>query len=54
MLVLTRKPMESIKVGGDVIVTVLSVDGNQVRVGIQAPDSVRVLRTELLKEKRNG
>jgi len=51
MLVLKRKAMESIKIGTDVIVTVLAVDGNQVRIGIQAPDSVKVVRTELLKNK---
>ena len=51
MLVLTRKPMDSIKVGEDIIITVLAVDGNQVRIGIQAPDDVRVLRTELLDNK---
>jgi len=53
MLVLKRKILESIKIGNDVIVTVLGIDGLQVKIGIHAPDSVKVLRTELLKEKRN-
>ncbi|RKZ87844.1 MAG: carbon storage regulator [Gammaproteobacteria bacterium] len=51
MLVITRKPMQSFKIGDDTIVTVLSVDKNQVRVAIDAPKQVRILRTELLEGK---
>ena len=53
MLVLKRKILESIKIGNDVIVTVLDIDGLQVKLGIQASPEVKILRTELLKEKRN-
>ncbi|HTM10424.1 MAG TPA: carbon storage regulator CsrA [Verrucomicrobiae bacterium] len=49
MLVLTRRLGESITIGEDVVVTVLSVTGGQIRLGITAPQSVRVLRQEILK-----
>ena len=47
MLVLTRKLGQSIMIGDDVEVTVLSVDGGKVRLGIQAPSGVPVYRTEI-------
>lgn len=49
MLVLTRSIHESILIGRDVEVTVISVDGNQVRIGISAPRSVEVFRKELIQ-----
>ncbi len=47
MLVLTRKLQERIKIGDDVTITVLRVMGHAVRIGIEAPRSVRVIRAEL-------
>lgn len=47
MLVLTRKVGEKIVIGEDIIVTVLAMRGGQVRLGIEAPDAVRVRREEL-------
>jgi carbon storage regulator CsrA len=47
MLVLTRKLQEQIRIGDDVVVTILQVRGQSVRVGIEAPRNVRVLRAEL-------
>jgi carbon storage regulator len=47
MLVLSRKQGEKILIADDVTVTVLSVQGARVRLGIQAPDSYRILRGEL-------
>ncbi len=47
MLILTRRIGESIRIGDDVCVTVLEVKGQQVRVGIAAPTSVRVHREEV-------
>ena len=47
MLVLTRKSGESVRIGGQVRVTVLQVAGSQVRVGIEAPDDVLVFRDEV-------
>jgi carbon storage regulator CsrA len=49
MLVLTRRPNESIVFSGlGVTVRVIEVRGNSVRLGIEAPPSVRVFRAELL------
>ncbi|HEY2761837.1 MAG TPA: carbon storage regulator [Pirellulales bacterium] len=50
MLVLTRKAQEQIRIGDDVVVTILRVKGQSVRVGIQAPRNIRVLRSELPKD----
>lgn len=50
MLVLSRRAGESINIGDDVVVTVLEVRGDVVRVGINAPRSVRVHREEVYRE----
>ena len=50
MLVVSRRPGQSILIGRDIEVFVLEVDGMQVRVGINAPRSIRVLRRELLTQ----
>lgn len=47
MLVLSRKTQERIQIGDNVVVTVLRVKGNMVRIGIEAPKEVRVVRGEL-------
>ncbi len=47
MLVLTRKLQETIQIGDDVTITILKVKGRTVRLGIEAPRQVRVLRGEL-------
>ena len=47
MLILTRRLNETLMIGPDVTVTVLSVKGNQVRLGIAAPADVRVDRAEV-------
>ncbi|MDR9405912.1 MAG: carbon storage regulator CsrA [Spiribacter sp.] len=47
MLILTRRVGETLVIGDDVTVTVLGVKGNQVRVGIKAPDDVSVHREEI-------
>ena len=48
MLVLTRKSHEQIQIGNDITVTILRVKGGAIRVGIEAPRNVNVLRKELL------
>ena len=48
MLVLTRKLLERIHIGDRVVVTVLEIRGNKVRIGIDAPNEIHVLRAELL------
>ncbi|HEV3081765.1 MAG TPA: carbon storage regulator [Gemmataceae bacterium] len=50
MLVLSRKPGEKLCIDGNIVVTVLEVKGNRVRIGIEAPDGVRVLRGELYED----
>ena len=50
MLVLTRRPGESVMVGDDVVITVLDVRGDVVRLGIKAPRSVQVHREEVYRE----
>ena len=47
MLILTRRVGESLMVGDDVTVTVLGVKGNQIRIGIDAPQDVSVHREEI-------
>jgi len=51
MLILTRRVGETVMIGNDVTVTILGVKGNQVRIGINAPKNVLVLREEV--EDRN-
>jgi len=50
MLVLTRRVNETLVVGDDVTVTILSVSGNQVRIGIQAPRHVSIHREEIYEK----
>lgn len=47
MLILTRRPGESIKIGDDITIKVMNVHGNQVRIGIEAPETVQVHREEV-------
>ncbi|MEX0586587.1 MAG: carbon storage regulator [Pirellulales bacterium] len=47
MLILSRKEKERIKLGDSIVVTILRVSGDKVRVGIEAPDDMIVLRDEL-------
>lgn len=47
MLVLTRKRTEMIKIGDDIVITVIHTSRGSVKLGIQAPSDVRVLRAEL-------
>ena len=49
MLILTRRIGEKITIGEDIVATILSVKGNQVRVGIDAPKNVQVHREEIKK-----
>jgi len=50
MLVLTRKANQSIMIGDDIEISVLSVMGEKVRLGIQAPRDIPVFRTEVYLE----
>ena len=50
MLVLSRKPNQSIHIGDGIKVKITKVRGNVIQLGIEAPKSVRVMRSELLEE----
>ena len=53
MLVLSRKLNESIIINGNIRVTVVGLRGNQIRLGIEAPESVAIFRTELFERTRH-
>jgi len=50
MLILTRKPGESILIGDDIEVTITSIDQNKVRVGIKGPAHIPIYREELYRK----
>lgn len=50
MLSLARRPGQKIRIGGDVVLVVREVRGRQVKIGIEAPAHVRVLREEIYEE----
>jgi len=47
MLVLCRKEQESIRISDEIIIRVLSIQGNRVRIGIDAPAEMTIVRSEL-------
>lgn len=51
MLILSRKIDDSIVIGDNINITVLGVNRNQVRIGIDAPGSIKIYRDELFKKK---
>ena len=50
MLVLSRKVDEKILIGDDIVLTVVKIDTNRIRIGIDAPNNVHILRGELAAE----
>jgi carbon storage regulator len=54
MLVLSRKLNERILIDGGIVVTVVKIDRNQIRLGIEAPSNVRVFREEIAGGSRSG
>jgi carbon storage regulator len=54
MLVLTRKPNQAIVIGDDIRIVIVSVDRDQVRLGIEAPREVTVHRAEVYEEIARG
>lgn len=53
MLILTRRVGESLMIGDEINVTVLSIRGNQVRIGVNAPKNVSVHREEIYERIRS-
>ncbi|MEQ9411320.1 MAG: carbon storage regulator [Fuerstiella sp.] len=49
MLVLTRKPAETIRIGDDIVIKVIKTSRGTVKIGIDAPEDIRVIRGELLE-----
>jgi len=47
MLILTRRIEEVIRINDDISIKVLGIDGHQVRLGITAPDDVKIFRSEI-------
>jgi carbon storage regulator len=54
MLVLTRKLMEKLFIGDNICVTVVRLEGGQVRLGIEAPREISVVRAELVPDRVSG
>jgi carbon storage regulator len=51
MLILSRRPNESLRIAGNVIITVVGFSGNQIRLGITAPPHVTIDREEVHQRK---
>ena len=49
MLVLTRRPYQQIMIGDDIVVNVVDVNGENVRIAIEAPKEVKIFRGEIYK-----
>jgi carbon storage regulator len=54
MLVLTRKIGQQIVIDGNIIVTIVAIEGNRIRVGVQAPKDITVDRAEVHQWKREA
>ncbi|CDG00226.1 carbon storage regulator CsrA [Avibacterium paragallinarum] len=54
MLILTRKVGESLLIGDEISITILSVRGNQLKVGVNAPKEVSVYREEIYQRIREA
>ena len=52
MLVLMRRPGESIHIGSDIVVTLIALERNRARIGIEAPKAVPIDREEIAEKKR--
>lgn len=54
MLVITRKATESFIIGDNIRVNILSVSGDKIKIGIEAPKDVKIIRTEVYETIRNN
>ena len=53
MLVLTRKSEEKIMIGKDIVISVLEIEGSNVKIGIEAPKDISILRMEIFEKIQN-
>ena len=53
MLVLTRKLNEKIRVGDDIVVTIIQIDKGSVKIGFEAPENVAIYRDEVYEKIQN-
>ena len=51
MLVLSRKVNEKIVIDGGIVVTVVKIEGGQVRLGVEAPSHVKIFREEIIAKQ---
>lgn len=49
MLVLSRKQNQSLVIGDNIVITILSIDRDQIRLGIEAPKNIPIMRQELFE-----
>lgn len=54
MLVITRQPGDSILIGEDIKIIILEVSGDKIKIGIDAPRSIRIMRSEVLDTERSN
>ncbi len=54
MLVLTRRTGQSIRVGDDIVIKIVDIDGSQVKIGIEAPKGILIFREELYEKLRES
>ncbi len=50
MLVLTRRAEEKIKIGDNIVVSILGIEGSNVKIGIDAPKEITILRMEIFEQ----
>ncbi len=53
MLILSRKTNEKIMIGEDIVLTIIEIRGDQVKIGVEAPKSVKVFRQEVFEAIKN-
>jgi len=54
LLVLTRKSGQSIRIGDDIVVKIIDIDGSQVKIGIEAPKGIPIFREELYEKLKES
>jgi carbon storage regulator len=50
MLILARRTDEKIRIGEDIVITIIEIHGDQVKIGVKAPKTVKVFRQEVFEE----